>query len=254
MKSNIKIAIINQLSDNYSYIIYSLNEKKALIVDPAESLTLINFLQEHNLSLQSILITHHHSDHTLGINELLLYKNIDVYSSNLKIARTTKLIKDKEIIDFGYIAFKVIASPGHTLDHVIFYNSTNNILFSGDTLFCLGCGRIFEGSYKQMFDSLQSIAKLPDKTNVYCGHEYTYQNYNFLNSIFPNHGPLNQYKKKIDSRFNNNECTIPFTLGDEKKVNPFLASDKTSFENYMKNNNFNKFNFFQYLRKLKDNF
>ena len=120
MTSYIEVAIINQLSDNYSYVIYSSKLKKALIVDPAESKPLINFLKNNDLSLQGILITHHHSDHTSGIRELLSFKTVVVYSPNLAILGTSKLIKDRDNIVFDFIDFKVLASPGHTLDHIIF--------------------------------------------------------------------------------------------------------------------------------------
>jgi hydroxyacylglutathione hydrolase len=254
MSSDIEVAVINQLSDNYSYVIYAPKIKKAIIIDPAESKPIIDFLKKKYLSLQGILITHHHSDHTSGIRELISFKNVVVYSSNLAIPETTQLVKDMEIVDFGFINFKVLSTPGHTLDHIIFYNATNNLLFSGDTLFSLGCGRVFEGSYEQMFNSLQRLNELPNKTYVYCGHEYTHQNYKFLNSVFFNHKILNQYKNKIDKRIKNNKRTIPFILGDEKIVNPFLVSQVTTYNNFMRTNNFDKLNFFKHLRSLKDNF
>lgn len=254
MSSNINVAIINQLSDNYAYVIYSSKIKKALIVDPAESKPLINFLNNNELSLQGILITHHHSDHTSGIKELLNFKTVVVYSPNINIHETSKIIKDNNNIVFDFIDFKVLASPGHTLDHIMFYNATNQLLFSGDTLFSLGCGRIFEGSHEQMFKSLQRLNDLPDETYVYCGHEYTYQNYKFLSSVFSNHEILNHYKTKIDLRFKKNKRTIPFVLGDEKVANPFLVSKVTSYKKFMQANNFNNLSFFKHLRNLKDNY
>ena len=166
---DIKIKIINQLSDNYSYVIYSINTKEALVIDPAESIPIIKFLRTNNLKLESLLITHHHSDHTSGIKGLLEYKNVDVYSPNLSILGTTRLIKDKDIINFSFINFIIIATPGHTLDHIVYYNDKENLLFSGDTLFYYGCGRVFEGTMRQMLTSLKKIKKLPGKTNVYCG-------------------------------------------------------------------------------------
>ena len=251
---NIEVAIINQLSDNYSYIIYSPKIKTALIIDPAESKPLIDFLKKNDLSLQGILITHHHSDHISGIKELLNFKIVDVYSPNLAIPGTSKLIKDMSNIVFDFIDFKVFASPGHTLDHIVFYNSTNKLLFSGDTLFSLGCGRVFEGTYEQMFKSLQNLNDFPNETHVYCGHEYTYQNYKFLRSIFSNYKELKQYKNKIDERYKKNKGTMPFLLGDEKVVNPFLASKVTTYNKFMLTHNFDELSFFKHLRSLKDNY
>ncbi len=254
MVKDIEIKIVDQLSDNYSYIIYSLNKKEALIVDPAESKPIIKYLKRKNLSLEGILITHHHSDHTSGINDLLSLKPVNVYSPHSRILGTTNLIKDRDNIIFNFIDFKVIATPGHTLDHIVFHCEKHNLLFSGDTLFSLGCGRVFEGSYEQMFQSLQTLNHLPDKTIVYCGHEYTQKNYIFLSSIFSNNEDLINYKNIIDSRLKNTMRTVPFMLGEEKIVNPFLASQKTAYKNFIKTNNFDELNFFKHVRSLKDNY
>ncbi len=251
---DIKIKVINQLSDNYSYIIYSHKTKNALVVDPSESESIINFIEKNNLILQSLLITHHHSDHTSGIKNLLIFKNIKVYSPNSVIVGTTNLINDKDNLDFDFIDFKIIATPGHTLDHIVYYNKKNNLLFCGDALFSLGCGRIFEGNYEQMFKSLQTLNKLPDDTIVYCGHEYTLQNYKFLKSIFPDHKGLCNYKKIIDERLFNEKRSIPFRLGDEKIVNPFLGSKNNEYRQFILLKEFNDFKFFKYLRNLKDNY
>jgi hydroxyacylglutathione hydrolase len=254
MALDIQVKIVNQLTDNYSYIIYSLTEKEAIVVDPAESQPILEYLEKNNLSLKAILITHHHSDHTSGIKDLLSQKKTEIYSPNPKILETTKLIKDKDRIILNFIDFIIIATPGHTLDHVVFHNKKNNLLFSGDTLFSLGCGRIFEGNYDQMFQSLQTINNLPDETIVYCGHEYTFHNYNFLCSIFSNNDALKKYKYKIDDYFNKTNRTIPFKLGDEKIANPFLVSRVNAYNVFMQANNMNEFSFFKYLRSLKDNF
>jgi len=251
---DIEIKVINQLSDNYSYIIYSIKTQKALVVDPSESESIINFIKKNDLILKSLLITHHHSDHTSGINNLLTFKNIKVYSPNSLIVGTTNLIKDNDNLDCDFIDFQIIATPGHTLDHIVYHCKKNNLLFCGDTLFSLGCGRIFEGNYEQMFRSLQTLNKLPDDTIVYCGHEYTFQNYKFLNSVFPDHKELSKYKKIIDARLFKKKRTIPFRLGDEKIVNPFLGSKISAYRKFMLTKKFNELNFFKYLRSLKDNY
>ena len=240
MISKIKVAIINQLSDNYAYVIYSSKINKALIVDPAESEPLIDFLKINGLSLQGILITHHHSDHISGIKELLNYKNVDVYSPNLSILETTKLIKDKDKIDFDFINFLIIATPGHTLDHIVYYSNKEKLLFSGDTLFYYGCGRIFEGTMAQMLTSLKKIKELPDDTRVYCGHEYTYKNLEFvLNELvyWQDKGGL---KEKCREMIKKNGSSLPFYLGHQKDWNPFLNCDDNSYKKRIANFHKNK--------------
>lgn len=254
MTSAINIQIINQLYDNYSYIISSKKNKKALVVDPAESKPIIDFIKKKNLSLEALLITHNHADHTSGIKDLINFQKVDVYSPNFKINETTKIIRDKETINFQFIEFEVIATPGHTIDHVVYYSKKNNILFSGDTLFSLGCGRVFEGTYEQMFMSLQTINDLPDQTSVYCGHEYTHQNYKFLNSIFLNYKALDNYKIKIDERLKTEKRTIPFSLANEKIINPFLCSKVIAYDKFMQINNLSGLSFFTHIRNLKNNF
>ena len=254
MDIDIKIEIIDQLKDNYAYLLYSKKNNKAIVFDPAEADSIINFLNLNNLSLEGILVTHHHADHTSGIKNLLNYKKTKVFSPSEKIDNTTNVIKNNSIINFDFINFTVFASPGHTLDHVIFYNKKNNLLFCGDVIFSLGCGRIFEGTYEQMYSSLQTINSLSDQTLVFCGHEYTLQNYNFLKTVFPKNSLLENYKLKIDKKIKNTNRSIPFSLGDEKIYNPFLVSNKNIYTEFIKSKNFDDFMFFTYLRRLKDSY
>ena len=248
------ISVINipQLNDNYSYAITK--NKEIVIIDPAESISILKYIENNQLILKAILITHHHSDHTMGIEGILNQHKVRVYSPNSNIKKTTNIIKDKDIIDLNFIKIKVIDTPGHTIDHVVFYNEENNLLFSGDTLFRLGCGRIFEGSYKQMYNSLKKIDDLNNKTNVYCGHEYTNTNLNFLLSIFPKNENLLDEKKKIDLQLKKTQSSIPFNLGKEKNLNPFLTSKSNIYNKFKDDNNLSNFELFSYLRDLKNNF
>ena len=151
----IKIAIINQLSDNYSYIIYDLIDRNALVIDPAEESPIIDFIENNELNLVAILITHNHSDHTSGINGLIKNYNVNVYTPNINIKGTNKLLIDKQKINFNFIEFEIISTPGHTLDHIVYFSDKEKLLFSGDTLFYYGCGRVFEGTMEQMLSSLK---------------------------------------------------------------------------------------------------
>jgi len=252
---NITVNIIPQLKDNYSYIIESQVDSFAVIVDPAEDESHCNFLQNKNLNLDSIILTHHHNDHTSGVKNLLKkYPLTKVYSPNILIEGTTNLIQNNDIVKTTLNKFEIIATPGHTLDHVILYDEINDLLFSGDTLFHLGCGRIFEGTFKQMYVSMQKINNLPNKTLVYCGHEYTMNNLNFLESIFKDITELKELRAKIEKNINISACTIPFLLGPEKSINPFLNQSSNIFDSFKKNNNLSNFEMFKFIREKKDNF
>jgi len=252
---NITINIIPQLKDNYSYIIESKANYSAVIIDPAEAELHCNFMQNKNLNLDSIILTHHHHDHTSGVRNLIKkYPSAKVYSPNTSIDETTNLIQNNDLIKTPVNNFDIIDTPGHTLDHIILYDKINAILFSGDTLFHLGCGRIFEGTLEQMYTSLQKINNLPDKTLVYCGHEYTINNLNFLESIFEEIMELKKIRTKIEKKINMTSHTIPFFLGEEKNINPFLNQSSYIFNSFKKNNNLSNFEMFKFIREKKDNF
>jgi len=248
------ISIINipQLQDNYSYAIS--NNKEVIIIDPADSVSILKYVGKNQLLLKAILLTHHHTDHTAGVEGILNKIEVPVYSPNKKIKYTTIIINDRDTIDLNFIKIEVIATPGHTIDHVVFYSKENNLLFSGDTLFRLGCGRVFEGTYEQMFISLQKIYALDNKTIVYCGHEYTNTNLDFLLSNFPQNKNLLIEKKKIDQQIKETGSSIPFNLGKEKQLNPFLAPDSNYFAEFKIKNDSSTFEIFSHLRDLKNNF
>ena len=252
---NITVNIIPQLKDNYSYIIESEEDYFTVIIDPAEVESHCNFLQNKNLNLDSIILTHHHHDHTSGVRSLLKkYPSATVYSPNTSIDGTTNIIQNNDLIKTPLNNFEVIATPGHTLDHIILYDKINALLFSGDTLFHLGCGRVFEGTFEQMYTSLQKINNLPNKTLVYCGHEYTMNNLNFLESIFEEIIELKELRTKIEKKINMSSRTIPFFLGEEKKINPFLNQSSYIFDSFKKNSNLSNFEMFKFIREKKDNF
>jgi hydroxyacylglutathione hydrolase len=251
---HIKVKIIPQLKDNYSYVVYSDEKKLAAIVDPAESASIINFIQKKNLAIETIILTHHHYDHTAGVQDILNLSTVPVYSPDIKISGTSQVARNNDRINLSFLSFNVLATPGHTLDHIIFYDGHNKILFSGDTLFRFGCGRVFEGTYEQMKLSLQLLAGLDDAAQVYCGHEYTLSNLDFLQSIFPDNEELKISKQKINTQINTTGSSIPFNLGEEKKLNPFLSSSSSYYQDFMKKNKFNDLAMFSYLRDLKNKF
>ena len=253
--SNLEIKIFNQLKDNYSYLVESKNSEYVDIVDPAESSQHYTYIKNKNLKLNSILLTHHHSDHTSGVNDLLkIYPSVKVYSPNKSIKGTTNIIKNNEIINTKINTYEVIATPGHTLDHVIFYDKINNLLFSGDTLFSLGCGRVFEGTFEQMYSSLKLVNELPNSTVVYCGHEYTLSNLKFLNSILNNEKLLIDFEIALKDKIEKYGKTIPFKLSLEKQMNPFLNPNVAIFRKIKKQYNLSDFQMFKFMREKKDSF
>jgi len=254
MTQNILVEIIPQLKDNYSYLVYSNVNKLGVVIDPADAAPIIKFIKEKEIVLSGILITHHHADHNSGVNGLIKFKSTKIYSPDKNINKTSNIIKEGDLIKFDFIEFEVISTSGHTLDHVIYYNKQNNLLFSGDTLFRFGCGRIFEGSYAEMKKSLNKIEKLDDSINVYCGHEYTIHNLKFLKGIFHNDKMLDKIEQGVLKQIKNTSTSMPFNLGNEKKLNPFLSLKSLTYKNFMERKGFGSVEMFRYLRDLRNDY
>jgi hydroxyacylglutathione hydrolase len=255
-----KITPISAFKDNYIWVCINDQLNQAIIVDPGEASLVLDFLNENSLTLIGILITHKHADHTGGIGELLdAYPNIAVYAHPIEnISSTTHFVKEDEIvlIDEWSESFQVIHIPGHTLGHVAYY--TNPILFSGDTLFGAGCGRVFEGTAEQMLFSLKKLAALPIDTLIYCGHEYTLDNLRFASRVEPENAEIRQRIKLTENLRSNNHPSLPSTIELEKKTNPFLRcmhkSVILSVENYINKKLTNTVDVFHELREWKNNF
>ena len=251
----LSVEIINQLNDNYSYLISSNENNSSIIIDPAESDKILDVLKKKTLNLNYIFITHHHSDHTSGVANLVrAYPEVKVFSPSELNSISVNLISDGNKIITNLNEFKIIHAPGHTLDHIVLCDVKNNLLFVGDVLFRLGCGRVFEGTLEQMHNSLIKLLNLSDKMMVYCGHEYTLNNIKFLEYIFKKNKILESAKKNIISDLNLNKRSIPFHLGDEKKHNPFLNQNCKMALELRSENNYSDFEFFRYLREGKDSF
>ena len=238
-----KIEIIPCLQDNYSYLIIDETNNNACVVDPSEAKPVINFLEKENINLKYILNTHHHFDHIGGNKELKKKYNSMVvgYKHDTKrIPGINVLVDDDQIWKADNFEAKIIYIPGHTTGHIGFYFFNEKLIFTGDTLFSLGCGKIFEGTYEQMFLSLNKLKNLPKDTMIYCGHEYTLQNSKFCIQYDSDNLNLQNKIKKIKENLNNNIPTIPTILKDELECNIFLRAENV--ESFSK------------LRDLKDNF
>ena len=238
-----KIEIIKCLRDNYSYLIINNKNKYACVVDPGESYPIINFIENSGIKLRYILNTHHHYDHIGGNLEL---KN--KYGSKIvafeddkdRIPGVDILVKDNQVWKVDDFEAKIYHTPGHTSGHIAFHFFNEKKIFTGDTLFSLGCGRIFEGTFEQMFYSLNKIKKLPKETEIYCGHEYTLENSNFCIQNDSKNIKLKDKITKIKKKLDNGLPTIPTILNEEIECNIFLKAK--NIETFTK------------LRNLKDNY
>ena len=252
-----KIEIIPCLSDNYSYLLYDKNSDTVAIVDPSEFATCDKFIDKSYKKLDFILNTHHHYDHVGGNEELKKKYNSTVLgfeNDKNRIPGIDKVLKDDQEFKIGLLKFTTIFIPGHTSGHIAFYFKKEKVIFTGDTLFSLGCGRLFEGTSEQMFQSLNKLKNLPGKTKVYCGHEYTYKNFKFCLRFNPNNDFLKKKKHTIELSLKNNTPTIPSTISDEIEANIFFRFNDPDVKKAINLENSSDIEIFTKLRDLKDNF
>jgi hydroxyacylglutathione hydrolase len=250
------IVPVPAFKDNY---IWLLNEgNNAWVVDPGDAKPVMQVLAENNWNLTGILLTHHHLDHSGGIRSLLNYaNNIPVFAShNSEHDYVTDPVKEGDTVPFGSHTLSVLEIPGHTLDHVAFFN--NELLFCGDTLFSAGCGRVFEGTYEQMYQSLCRLNHLNNDTNIYCGHEYTLANLTFAQHVEPENAYIAEKIAAVKLLLEEGQCTLPSTLNNEKRMNPFLRCDDKNIiravEQYANKTLSTPVEVFQHLREWKNNF
>ena len=251
------IIIISCLSDNYSYLIRDKKTNLVGVVDPSDFDQVDKEISKTYKKLDFILNTHHHNDHVDGNINLKKKYNSKVICSSYegeKIPGADIKKSDDEKFILGETDFKVIHIPGHTLGHIAFYSEKAGVIFTGDTLFSLGCGRIFEGTFEQMFNSLEKIKNLSKNTMIYCGHEYTNNNAKFCKTIDKNNKKLQNKIKDIEYKTEKKLPTLPVMLSDELETNIFLRCDDIRIKNNLKMNNSSKLEVFTKLRKLKDQF
>ena len=238
-----KVEIIKCLKDNYSYVIIDEKNNHACVVDPSEAEPIINFLENKNIKLKFVLNTHHHYDHVGGNNDLKKKyeaKVVGFKDDKHRIPNIDILVEHNQKWKEESFESKIIHIPGHTTGHICFYFQKEKIAFTGDTLFSLGCGRIFEGTYKQMYNSLNKLKNLPMDTKIYCGHEYTLSNSLFCSKYDKDNQNLKKKILKITDKLKKNLPTIPSTIGEESACNIFLRAKNLKE--------------FSKLRDLKDNF
>ena len=236
------VEIIPCLQDNYSYLIIDENNNDC-VIDPSEAKPVIDLVERKKINLKYILNTHHHYDHIGGNEELKKkYSSIVVgYKDDAeRIPGINVLVENNQVWKNDNFEAKIIHIPGHTTGHISFHFFNEKLIFTGDTLFSLGCGKIFEGTYQEMFESLNKIKSLPADTKIYCGHEYTLQNSKFCIKHDPENTNLQNKILEIAKKHEKAQPTIPSTLKDEIECNIFLRAKNV--ESFSK------------LRDLKDNF
>ena len=198
----------------------------ALVVDPGEAAPVLQALQQERVQLHSILVTHHHGDHTAGIRELQQTSGAKVYGpAHERIAEVQFPLSEGTQVQALGLNFEVLDVPGHTAGHIAYYAAgAPGMLFCGDTLFSAGCGRLFEGTPQQMQASLQKLAALPGDTRVCCTHEYTLSNLRFAREVDPDNAALQKYQNDCTALRASGTPTLPSTLALELQINPFLRS------------------------------
>lgn len=242
------------LQDNYIWLLGN-QHNEVVIIDPSAADPVLDFLKNRALTPVAILLTHHHSDHTAGVPKLAkLYPSMPIYGPDeielpavRPVSETTPII----VSDFVFSVFNV---PGHTLGHVAYYQAP--YLFCGDTLFSAGCGRVFEGTMAQMYQSVSKLRKLPDETLICASHEYTLNNLRFAHAMLPDDPLIITYLDNVSQRRQQQQMTLPSKLKIEKGINLFLRCDDVNLKNKFNiNNELNSdVDLFTFFRTQKDKF
>ena len=246
--------LIPCLADNYAVIVHDTETGQCLLVDAPDARPIRSFLQARGLHLSEILLTHHHHDHTQGAAELRSSYGCAITAPEQEVARIpalTRAVREGTIEALG-LKIDVLEIPGHTAGHIAYHIPDAGLAFVGDTLFALGCGRMFEGDAQTMYASLRKIAALPDATQVFCGHEYTLANARFALSIEPENAALVARAAEIEAKRARGEPTLPTTIALEKATNPFLRPQSRAIRARLGMEGMPDWQIFKRLRELKN--
>lgn len=245
------------LSDNFGVLIHDRDSGTTIAIDVPDAAAYKQALQDTGWSLTHILITHHHWDHVQGLGDLKTRTGAKVIGperSRLKISGLDQTVEDGDDVRCGPYEIKAIATPGHTLDQISWYVPSIKVAHTGDTLFSLGCGRVFEGDREMMWSSLSKLMRaLPDDTTIYCGHEYTAANANFALTIEPGNRELQERAKEVASLRASGHPTLPTTMAREKATNPFLRAGDASVADALGMSGKTPAEIFAEIRTRKDN-
>ena len=253
------VITIGALGDNWIYL-YRHNQSDSFVVDPGDSSSVLSVMETHGLSLKTILITHHHWDHIAGTVELKRKTGCKVIGGDKRrIPAIDHVAEDGQILTIGNAKIQVIATPGHTRTGVCYYmqpsnDNKNGRLWTGDTLFVGGCGRLLECDAQAMWESLLKLASLPDDTLVYCGHDYTLENYEFALSIEPDNRAVERRLHEVKQAQRQGRQTVPSNILQERTTNPFLRADAHELKTALKMPQAQAVEVFAELRRRKDAF
>jgi hydroxyacylglutathione hydrolase len=251
------IHLVPCLNDNYAYLIHEQRTKSVAVVDPSEAAPVIDALQARGLKLTHILNTHHHFDHTGGNLELKERTGARIIGPRADADRIPGIdiqVGEGDLLAIGTAIARVFDIPAHTRGHIAFWFEEDKAVFTGDTMFAMGCGRLFEGTPAQMWTSLSNLARLPADTRVYCGHEYTQSNGRFALSLEPENTDLVQRMKQVNELREKGLPTIPSTIGLELKTNPFLRPSSSELRRSLSMENAETVEVFAETRRRKDVF
>ncbi len=216
------------LKDNYGVLVHDPESGATAAIDAPEAPAVEAALKATGWKLTDILVTHHHADHTDGIAALKQHHRCRVVAPQAEAARipmVDETVRENDTVRVGGLQARVIETPGHTAGQINYFFPADKLLFAGDTLFSIGCGRVIEGNAEMMWNSLLKLRALPDDTRIYCGHEYTKSNIRFARTVEPANAALAAREKEADGQLAAGKPTIPSMMGEEKAANPFLRAD-----------------------------
>ncbi|HRD68763.1 MAG TPA: hydroxyacylglutathione hydrolase [Legionella sp.] len=248
---------LNAFNDNYIWLIVDETPGVFDCVDPGDSAPVLHYALTNGLDLRSILLTHHHHDHTGGVEDLIRkFPTCRIYGPvDSRIPYVNYPVNAQQIIHIGTNTFRILVNPGHTATHISYYEPDQGWLFCGDTLFSAGCGRVFDGTMTDLFHSLNMLKQLPPETLVFCAHEYTRQNLKFAKMVEPSNTDIINYGEFLDKQ--KSLCSLPSTIENELKINPFLRIEQAAVQNYAITHGakmFDELSQFTVLRNQKDIF
>ena len=254
----LSVELISAFQDNYIYLLREPDSDVVGIVDAGDAAPAIAELDRQGLTLTHIFNTHHHPDHVGGNDALKArFPNAVLVGPRSEVQRIPGMdvtVADGDKVDFGTLSFKVIAVPGHTRGHIALFTEKGEAVFSGDTLFAMGCGRMFEGNADQMWNSLGKLKWLPSNTRLYCGHEYTRTNARFALTVDPDNQALAERAEEVERLRAEGKPTIPSTIGLENETNPFLRADEPAIAEAVGMPGADPVKVFAEIRLRKDNF